>query len=239
MVSVDGSYQHSQITNISANTWKYWADKNDCDFVVDTVADPRFKNAIWNKWLMYDRYPNYDKYCSVDCDTMIRWDAPSFFDQMGENFYAVNDRSSLRWIGQSIRDRQYLFPNIKLEYDTYWNSGVIWANQRHLGAFTDMVDLYLNNKETFDSWTKGGGVVQTLLNFIVAKRGYTVELIPPIWNLLSMHKTEMFSHNWQDGDDKTPFFIKYANIWHFTGFAIEKRYEIMNNTWNLIRTNYE
>ena len=49
----------------------------------------------------------------------------------------------------------------------------------------------------------------------------------------------MFSHNWQDGDDKTPFFIKYGYVWHFTGFEIEKRYEFMKNTWELTKENYE
>ena len=49
-----------------------------------------------------------------------------------------------------------------------------------------------------------------------------------------MHKREMFSHNWQDGDDKTPFFIKYSWIWHFTGFPIEDRTRIMRETWELV-----
>ena len=57
--------------------------------------------------------------------------------------------------------------------------------------------------------------------------------------MLHMHKKEMFSHNWQDGDDKTPFFVKYANIWHFTGFSIEDRINIMRQTWELFGKNYE
>ena len=57
--------------------------------------------------------------------------------------------------------------------------------------------------------------------------------------MLHMHKKEMFSHNWQDGDDKTPFFVKYANIWHFTGFSIEDRINIMKQTWEMFGKNYE
>ena len=57
--------------------------------------------------------------------------------------------------------------------------------------------------------------------------------------MFSMHKREMFSHNWQDGDDKTPFFIKYSWIWHFTGFPIEDRTRIMRETWELVGKNYE
>ena len=33
------------------------------------------------------------------------------------------------------------------------------------------------------------------------------------FNLNDMIKYDWLSHNWQDGNDKTPFFIKYAYIW--------------------------
>lgn len=238
MVSIDGSYEHNKTAELSAKTWQYWANEIGADFVLDQESDSRFKNPIWNKWLMFERYPNYDKYCSIDCDTMIRWDAPNFFDQMNlDTFYAVNDIASLRWVRQSINDRQKWFPDVVLSLEKYWNSGVIWCSKHHRDAFSGMIDLYLNNKDEFDNWTKGGGVVQTLLNFFVAKFGYDLELIPPIWNLFSMHKTEMFSHNWQT-NDPIPFFIKYAHVWHFTGFPIEQRLDIMNQTWNLTKHNY-
>ena len=240
MVAIDGNYKHLSTAQLAYNTWSYWAKKNNVDFVMDTEHDPRFKNPIWNKFLMFERYPGYDKYVSIDCDTMIKWDAPNFFENMdSDTFYAVNDRSSLRWIKQSINDRQKWFPNIKLNYETYWNSGVIWCTKHHKDLFNDMVDLYLNNKVEFDSWNKGGGIVQTLLNFILVKRNYKLDLIPPVWNLLSMHKTEMFSHNWQDGNDKTPFFIKYAYVWHFTGFAIEQRLNVMQQVWDGWKNKYE
>ena len=48
----------------------------------------------------------------------------------------------------------------------------------------------------------------------------------------------MFQHNFQS-EDKTPYFIKYGNIWHFTGFPIEQRENVMKQTWDLIRKNYE
>ena len=42
----------------------------------------------------------------------------------------------------------------------------------------------------------------------------------------------MFKHNWQLNEDLTPFFIKYAYIWHFTGFPIEDRARVMEQVWN-------
>ena len=49
----------------------------------------------------------------------------------------------------------------------------------------------------------------------------------------------MFKHNWQLNEDTTPFFIKYSNIWHFTGFGIEDRIKIMGQVWNEYKRYYE
>jgi hypothetical protein len=48
----------------------------------------------------------------------------------------------------------------------------------------------------------------------------------------------MFRHNFQDGDDKTPHFVKRSWIWHYTGFPIEARTKLMRETWELFGTKY-
>ena len=126
-----------------------------------------------------------------------------------------------------------------MDLEKYINAGVVWLDKKSLSVYKHLQDFYFEHQEELDSWTKGGGKEQTLFNFHLQSLNYKVNVIPPIWNLVSMHKTEMFSHNWQDGDDKTPFFIKYGYVWHFTGFEIEKRYEFMKNTWELTKENYE
>ena len=49
----------------------------------------------------------------------------------------------------------------------------------------------------------------------------------------------MFTHNWQLKEDSTPFFIKYAYLWHFTGIPIENKEQLMKETWEFVRSNYE
>ena len=51
-------------------------------------------------------------------------------------------------------------------------------------------------------------------------------------------KEKCSDHNWQDGDDKTPFFVKYSYIWHYTGFGIEDRTKLMRLTWETYGANY-
>ena len=87
--------------------------------------------------------------------------------------------------------------------------------------------------------------------------GFHVRLLSPTWNLVGMHKTELFSMNWQKYSDvipyntiddffrflkdnnEQPFYTKYGNIYHFTGFPIEQREEIMRQTWELTKKYYE
>ena len=75
-------------------------------------------------------------------------------------------------------------------------------------------------------------------NKLLQKQNVKIKELPPIWNMFSMHKREMFNHNWQDGEDKTPFFIKYSWLWHFTGFPIEDRTNIMKQTWEMVGDRY-
>ena len=103
-----------------------------------------------------------------------------------------------------------------------------------------MIELYENNSEELDKTAKlGGGKVQTICNYEVKKQGIKTKEFDIRWNMFPMHKREMFSHNWQDGTDKTPFFIKYSWILHFTGFSIEDRTRTMKQTWDMVGYLYE
>ena len=65
--------------------------------------------------------------------------------------------------------------------------------------------------------------------------------LPLSWNMFGMHKKGLFIHNWQLSavtDNGAPFFVKYGNIWHFTGFPIEDRINIMGQVWDTFKDNY-
>ena len=123
--------------------------------------------------------------------------------------------------------------------DNYINAGVVYLDNKSLSVYEKLKDFYFENREKLDAWNKGGGREQTLFNFLLQKNNYDVNLLSPQWNMFAMHKKEMFSHNWQDGNDKTPFFIKYSWVWHFTGFPIEDRTNLMRETWGLVGKYYE
>jgi hypothetical protein len=56
---------------------------------------------------------------------------------------------------------------------------------------------------------------------------------------MHMNRFGWFGHNWQLKEDTTNYFLKYGNIWVFSGFDRAQRNSLMSQTWNLIKHNYE
>ena len=71
---------------------------------------------------------------------------------------------------------------------------------------------------------------------------HNVELnldLPVAFNLTHLHRREMFSYNWQLDEDKTPFFLKYGYNFSFNGIPKEDRTNVMKQTWDFIKDNYD
>lgn len=233
----------------SIRTWNHYCEKYDIDLlVIDENQLEEFKDPIWNKELISIHGKNYDKIGIVDSDTMIRWDAPNIFEQFGqEDFCGVSDLCDLNWLFSSIDQRQKFFPETQMDISSYINAGVLFFGKKHLNIFEDLLGLYRTNKSEIDA-IKGGGKEQTLLNFTLQKNKVPITLLDPSWNLLSIHRKNMFTNNWQlypelrDGvrwnePNSWPHFMKYGFIWHFTGFPIEDRVRIMSTVWDLWKAN--
>ena len=242
-VAVDhntSQFKNSDYSQYCVESWGSWCKKNDIDFKVITEHDARYKYPVWNKDLIFEKLDTeYDKIGYVDSDTMIHWDAPNPFDMYDDEFCWVKDIANFRWVSNSIETYNKFYPNQTLDIYDYYNSGVSFFTKEHKFIYDNLQKLYKeNSKELDECATKGVGKVQTLLNFEIQKQNVKIKELPPIWNMFSMHKREMFNHNWQDGEDKTPFFIKYSWLWHFTGFPIEDRTNIMKQTWEMVGDRY-
>jgi len=232
-------FENSTYSEYCIKSWEAWCSKNGIDFLVIDEHDNRYKFPVWNKDIIFEEVGDkYDKIIYVDSDTMVKWDAPNPFDLYTDEFCVVNDRASLGWILRSIDAYGKFFPDTKLNIDEYFNSGVCFFTKEHKFIFDKLIEFYKDNSIELDQ-IKGVGKVQTVLNFMLKENNVKVKLLPPIWNLFSIHKKDMFKHNWQLNEDTTPFFIKYSNIWHFTGFGIEDRIKIMGQVWNEYKGYYE
>lgn len=230
--------QNQDYAQYSIKTWECWCNRNNVDLKVLTEDRLKTKYPIFNKELVYEYGRGYDKIGIVDSDTMIRWDAPNIFDFIEDKFYGVNDLCDLNWLLSSIKDRQKFFPDVEIDIFKYINAGVLFFSSKHLDFFEKFLTFVRENEEEINS-IDGGGTEQTLLNFSLQKEGIEIELLDPSWNLLSIHKKNMFAHNWQLNQNKSPYFLNYAYIWHFTGFPIEDRVQVMKSTWEFIKDQYQ
>jgi len=233
------TYKNTEYSGYSINTWKYWCEKNNVDFMLITEHDNRLGKPVWNKELIYERAKDYEKIGVVDSDTMIHWNAPNIFDMYDDEFCGVVDDINLRWLMDSLNVYNKFFPNTNIDIDEYINAGVLFFSNQHLPLFKRLLNFYFENQQELDNWTLGGGKEQTLLNFHLKESNYKRKFLEPSWNLMGLHKKQMFTHNWQLDEDKTPFFVKYGHIWHYTGFGIPDRINLMRQTWELFGENYK
>ena len=242
MVAIDhetSQFKNTDYSQYAKLSWEKWCKRNNIDFLVIDEHNTKYKFPVWTKDTIFELVGDkYDKIGYVDSDTMVKWDAPSPFDQYEDEFCGVVDRSSLRWILNSIKAYSVFYPEVILDLDNYINSGVTFFTKEHKFIFDNLKQLYLEHSSELDK-IKGVGKVQTVLNYELIKNNVKVKYLDPRWNLFSIHKKNMFSHNWQLKKDPTPFFVTYSYIWHFTGFPIENRTQIMQQVWENFKHFYE
>jgi len=245
MISINhpsSRYEFSTFSQYSIPTWEYWCKKNNVDFKLVTESDKRVEMPIWNKEFIFEHIGDeYDKIGLIDADVMIKWDSPNIFEMYDDEFCGVLETSNLAWVHNSLNVYgDMFFSDIDLEFDEYINAGVTFFNKEHRYIFDALIKFYLDNKKVLDNWSIGGvGKEQTPFNYILKNLNVKKKYLPSCWNLLGMHKNGMFTHNWQLKEDSTPFFIKYAYLWHFTGIPIENKEQLMKETWEFVRSNYE
>ena len=233
-------YKNSEYSQYSIKSWEYWCKKNNVDFMLITEHDERFGQPIWNKELVYEKAKGYDKIGVVDSDTMIKWNALNIFEMFdGSEFCGVVDNINLKWVYDSVNVYKKFFPNLNIDLNAYFNAGVLFFGKKYLSIFEDILLFYLDNQKELDNWSLGGGKEQTILNYHLVKHGVKKKELTPNWNLLGMHRRDLFSYNWQLKEDNTPFFIKYGDIWHFTGFGIPDRIKLMKQVWEVFGDKYK
>ena len=228
---VDTSY-----TEYCLNTWKYWCEKNNCElFVLDEeLTDAKYMKPTWQRWYVFDILDlngvNYDQVAMVDVDTMIRWDAPNFFELTDRKFSAVVDQDNIGGVKQSIEAYQHMFKDVKLDWTDYFNCGFVVGNEKHKQLCYKILNHWdVNDGElTMIQNTVSKGTDQTPVNYIV-KRDVDINYLPKKFNLTHLNRKELLENL---------MFIDCGYIWHFNGFEKDWRLPIMKDTWEKIKDNY-
>ena len=242
-----GGYDYFQY---SRKTWEYWCERNDCLFVPFTEPVEKDLNRYrinWQKILfVFDelerRNIEYDQICLVDSSFMIRWDTPNFFEMTDRKFTACRDMDNMRWIYESIQGYKDIFSWVKFDQSKYVNSGFMIFNEEHKELINNFKQFYISNIDEFiglqDRVVKKGNE-QTPINYWLQSNNVDVNLDLPLpYKITHLQRKELFNHNWQLEEDKTPFFIKYGYNYSFNGIPKDQRTDLMRQTWDLIKKNY-
>ena len=242
-----GGYGYFEATR---KCWKYWCDKHDVIFVEFT--DPVEKDLVefranWQKAIfVFDelekRKIDYDQILLIDSNIMIRWDCPNLFDLTQGRFTAARDVDNMRWTWESVQGYKEFFNNFEFDFPKYFNSGFIFFNESHREIFQSFKKFYYDNRKTLIHLSENvvkRGFEQTCMNYWMQMNNVDINLdIPPIYRMSHMHRKELFHHNWQLNESKTPHFIKHSYIWMFNGTPKDSRTQMINQTWDLIKHNY-
>jgi len=236
----------------SLNTWKYWCDKNDVElFIYDTPSDSQHVDhkPTWQRWFdvfkqLDESNIDYNKIAVVDASTMIRWDAPNFFDYTPNNkLSCFKSLENLRWISEGIKGYNKLFDGFNFQLNKYIDCGFQVFDINHKKFLTVLEDFYKNNYEeimVLQNETIKRGTDQPVYNYLLQIENVDVVTdIPDGFMLSHLNRFDWFKYNWQLKKDGTPFFIKYGYIWKYSGFPVKGlRYDMMKKTWDLVKNKY-
>lgn len=246
MVAIEdelSKHSHKTYFEHTIESWQFYCKKYNIDFHVIRKKLSNVKYSVWHKEFVFDFVGDqYEKIGIVDFDTMIKWDAPNVFDLYDDEFVGVLDQTSISWMANSHSAYKSAFPqfkDIKVGLSEHINGGVLFFTKHHKSFFETLKKFYLDNKQILDDWSvPNTGKEQTLLNLHLKQANIKVKHLPYAWNTVGMVKKGLLWHN-DKLNDPTPFFFKYCYLWHFTGFPIEQRNQLINDIWSQINTLYK
>jgi hypothetical protein len=215
-------------------TWSRWCRQNGALLcVLDRPPPPPWRKANWQKFTALAQLEaagiDYDQVAVVDADTMIRWDAPDFFELTGRRFAGVVEYDRLDVVHGHLQTYGPFFPGVPLDLCDCLNGGLFVVNRDHRPLLDEILrfhDVTLGPARTrqLPFWSD-----QLPMNLHLAREGWPVTRLPKSFNLTHMHAKGCLERN---------LFVELAWVWHFNGFSEERRRELMEGAWQAIRHHY-
>ncbi len=177
-------------TTFANFTWEVWCKKHDCLLVTRNAST--YSEGVKSVFsYLDDSSIQYNKIFIIDATAIVKWNCPNIFNMVDNRLAGWRDMGDLKSIYNRVQ---------KQDLTKYINYGSIIVNSNH--------------KDLIDNLPDTESVVEFEIELNNALSNIEVNLdIPKEFNLNHILRYDWLSHNWQDGNDKTPFFIKYAYIW--------------------------
>jgi hypothetical protein len=230
-------------------TWQYWCKKHNIIFYEynsPTCDDTETHRVTWQRWFdVFDQIDqlniDFNKIAVIDGSSMIKWDAPNFFNLCSDNLVAFRSLENLRWISEGVQGYKHLFDNFEFDITKYISCGFQIFDKKHKDFLTYVKQYYYDNLDMILKLQSevSRGTDQPVYNYLLQIKNIKVDSLPEPYMLTHMNRFNWFSYNWQLNEDQTPYFIKYGYIWFFSGFDRTQRNPLMKQTWDIIKHYYE
>ena len=195
------------------------------------ISEPS-KNS-WEYWcyknnhklfILEENNIEYNKIFLVNGSSIVKWDCPNIFDLTDDRLGAWREMGNLGAIYKSIQSS-----NLDVDIFKYVNYGSFIINKNHKELFKSFMSINIKDNASF----------QTAINYHFQTNSVDINMdISREYNLNHMMPYDWYSYNWQDGKDKTNFFIKYAYLWRFDDLDNNKYTDISSQIWNSIKNKY-
>lgn len=236
----------------SKHTWQHFCNKYGHIFVEynkTAIPDTLNHRVNWQRWFELFDYVealniDYDKILMIDGSTMVRWDCPDFLTEApNDKLIGFRSLENIRWVNESIQGYKDLFNGYELDPKNYINVGFQIFGSWMKPFLKDLEKFYYENYSEIHKLqtTVSRGTDQPVLNYLfdIKQIPTAFDSLPNTYFLMHMNRFNWFTYNQRLNEDTTPNFIKYTYVWVFSGFDRTQRNNLMNQTWELIRHNYE
>ena len=221
----------------SIESWRNWADKNNCDLVLfDTpVCDINQMTITWQRYYVLELLENsgidYDQVLMIDADTIVHPDCPNFFEMTDGKLCGARFDGSWDWVLRGIENySKHIFDGYMMPWYDYFDCGFIIVNEKHKQFFQDIISFYFTYQDNLIKLqqTFFNGTDQTPVNILVHKNKIELKLLPYEFNMNDMNRKEIL------GDDllftKIGWIYQYNAIPNnkdnqFTNYFMEKTYK--------------
>jgi len=236
----------------SKQTWKHFCKKYDHVFIEYSktkIHDTDKHRVNWQRWFELFDYVEalgieYDKILMIDGSTMIKWDSPDFLSEApNDRLIGFRSLENISWINESTLAYKNLFDGHELDLKKYINVGFQIFGSWFKPFLQELEHFYFEHYDDIAVLQQNvrRGTDQPVINYLLDIKNIPTafDSLPSSYFLMHMNRFNWFSHNWQLNEDNTPYFIKYGYVWVFSGFDRTQRNELMKQTWEIIKENYE
>jgi len=207
-----------QMYNLSIESWKRWALKNDCEVLVleEPVVPISEMTPIVQRHYVFQLLGDeeFDQILMVDADTIVHPNCPNFFELTDHQFCAVHNDGDYDWLCRSVENYEYEFYGTdKVDQKWVWkyfNTGFMITNKNFQFLHERVIDFYWANQMKVQGLQKkwGVGTDQPLLNMIIRHSDdVKVKLLPYIFNMQDLQRKNIL--------DERILFTEIEGVYHF------------------------